>query len=59
MDGLITICAWCNRQKRDGKWVVVTSADIYSWQATHGICERCSDKLEAEMDENENQGRTK
>lgn len=46
-DELERVCAWCNRVWRQGKWQHAPLLE--SAERTHGICEKCEEKMEKEI----------
>jgi len=45
---MFTVCAWCNRIRINGEWVVDDEPDRAEL-VSHGICESCAEKLEDEQ----------
>jgi len=55
MNQLKTICAWCKTIIKDGKMVDMLGKEYCS----HGICKQCSKNLHDELDENDNNSKSK
>ena len=37
----LTVCAWCNRVRRGGRWVEDGESTLAQAHLTHGICPTC------------------
>jgi len=52
MDGVLPVCAWCKSiRNSEGKWMKLETYihDYTKAELTHGICEECEAKMEAEL----------
>lgn len=50
LESLISICAWCHQVKLEDRWMSVEEfLANHRSETTHGICEACAARWEAEM----------
>ena len=47
LEGYLRVCAWCKNVCLDGRWVSFEKylEAQHALQSTHGICEKCHEKL--------------